>query len=126
MRAVFNSAKFAVVMAEQIVTEDPEEILPNESAGTRLCRTLGPGLITGAADDDPSGIATYTQAGAQSGYGFGWAMLITFPLMVSVQNIAARIGRTAGVGLAGIFRVASWPRLFPCWCSPIPSTSAPI
>src|SRR5690349_23146008 len=67
----------------------------------RLLQVLGPGLITGASDDDPSGIATYSQAGAQFGYGMGWTMILTFPLMAAVQEIAARIGRTTGRGLAG-------------------------
>ena len=62
---------------------------------------LGPGLITGASDDDPSGIATYSQAGAQFGYGIGWTMLFTYPLMSVVQQISAVIGRTTGRGLAG-------------------------
>jgi Mn2+/Fe2+ NRAMP family transporter len=68
-------------------------------------RRLGPGLITGAADDDPSGIATYSQVGAQFGYGIGWTMLFTFPLMVSIQEISARIGRTTAYGLAGNLRM---------------------
>jgi Mn2+/Fe2+ NRAMP family transporter len=66
---------------------------------------LGPGLITGAADDDPSGIATYSQAGAQFGYGLGWTMLLCLPLMVGVQEISARIGRVTGVGLAAALRL---------------------
>lgn len=70
----------------------------------RLFKTLGPGLITGASDDDPSGIATYSQAGAQFGYGLGWTLVFTYPLMVVVQAIAARIGRTTGAGLAGTVR----------------------
>ncbi|GJJ01072.1 iron transporter [Duganella rhizosphaerae] len=61
---------------------------------------LGPGLITGAADDDPSGIATYSQAGAQFGYGMLWTMLLTYPLMVGIQAVSARIGRVSGHGLA--------------------------
>lgn len=61
---------------------------------------LGPGLITGAADDDPSGIATYSQAGAQFGLNLLWPMLFTYPLMVAVQAICARIGRVTGQGLA--------------------------
>src|SRR4051812_15739233 len=61
---------------------------------------LGPGLITGAADDDPSGIATYSQAGAQFGFGMLWTMIFTYPLMVSIQMISARIGRVTGHGLA--------------------------
>ena len=63
-------------------------------------KTLGPGLITGASDDDPSGIATYSQAGAQFGFATGWTMLLTFPLMAAIQQISARIGRTTGHGLA--------------------------
>ena len=53
-------------------------------------KSLGPGLITGASDDDPSGIGTYSQAGAQLGYGIGWTMLLTFPLMAAIQEISAR------------------------------------
>jgi NRAMP (natural resistance-associated macrophage protein)-like metal ion transporter len=67
-------------------------------------RTLGPGLITGASDDDPSGIGTYSQAGAQFGFGMGWTMLLTFPLMAAIQEISARIGRTTGQGIAGNLR----------------------
>jgi NRAMP (natural resistance-associated macrophage protein)-like metal ion transporter len=63
--------------------------------------TLGPGLITGASDDDPSGIGTYSQAGAQLGYSVGWTMLLTFPLMVAIQEISARVGRVTGLGIAG-------------------------
>jgi NRAMP (natural resistance-associated macrophage protein)-like metal ion transporter len=77
----------------------------NKTAGggrlQRLFRALGPGLITGASDDDPSGIGTYSQAGAQLGYGIGWTMLLTYPLMVAIQEISARIGRTTGHGIAG-------------------------
>jgi NRAMP (natural resistance-associated macrophage protein)-like metal ion transporter len=63
--------------------------------------TLGPGLITGASDDDPSGIGTYSQAGAQLGFGIGWTMLFTYPLMAAIQEISARIGRVTGHGIAG-------------------------
>ncbi|WP_230646817.1 MULTISPECIES: Nramp family divalent metal transporter [unclassified Bradyrhizobium] len=62
---------------------------------------LGPGLITGASDDDPSGIGTYSQAGAQLGFGIGWTMLITYPLMAAIQEISGRIGRVTGHGIAG-------------------------
>ena len=65
---------------------------------------LGPGLITGASDDDPSGIATYSQAGAQFGYGMCWVMLVTWPLMAAIQEISARIGRVTGKGIAGNVR----------------------
>jgi NRAMP (natural resistance-associated macrophage protein)-like metal ion transporter len=63
-------------------------------------KQLGPGLITGAADDDPSGIATYSQAGAQFGFHTLWAVIFTFPLMVGIQMVSARIGRVTGHGLA--------------------------
>ena len=65
---------------------------------------LGPGLITGASDDDPSGIATYSQTGAQFGYGMSWVMLFSYPLMIVIQEICARIGRVTGVGIAGNMR----------------------
>src|SRR4051794_40865421 len=64
-------------------------------------KRLGPGLITGASDDDQSGIGTYSQAGAQLGYGIGWTMLLTFPLMAAIQEISARVGRVTGHGIAG-------------------------
>jgi NRAMP (natural resistance-associated macrophage protein)-like metal ion transporter len=67
----------------------------------KLRDVLGPGLITGASDDDPSGIATYAQAGAQFGYSLGWTLLLTYPLMCAIQMISAQIGRVTGRGLAG-------------------------
>ena len=70
----------------------------------RLMRIIGPGWITGASDDDPSGIATYSQAGAQFGYGMTWVMLFTWPLMAAIQEISARIGRVTGEGIAGNVR----------------------
>jgi NRAMP (natural resistance-associated macrophage protein)-like metal ion transporter len=69
-----------------------------------LLARLGPGLITGASDDDPSGIATYSQAGAQFGYAMCWVMLFCFPLMAAIQEISARIGRVTGQGIAGNIR----------------------
>src|SRR5450756_2866950 len=71
---------------------------------------LGPGLITGAADDDPSGIATYSQAGAQFGFNMLWTVLFTYPLMVGIQVVSARIGRVSGHGLATNIR-----RHYPGW-----------
>ena len=73
-----------------------------------LFEQLGPGLITGAADDDPSGIATYSQAGAQLGVNMLWTMVFTYPLMAAIQMISARIGRVTGHGLA-----ANMVRVFP-------------
>jgi NRAMP (natural resistance-associated macrophage protein)-like metal ion transporter len=88
------------------MTATPEEtqspaVTPSKP---RLWRILGPGLITGASDDDPSGIATYSQAGAQSGYAMGWTLVLSYPLMVIVQAMSARIGRTTGRGIAGNLR----------------------
>jgi NRAMP (natural resistance-associated macrophage protein)-like metal ion transporter len=81
-----------------------------EPSKPRLLKILGPGLVTGAADDDPSGIATYSQAGAQFGFQLGWTLLLTYPLMVTIQAISARIGRTTGLGIAGNVR-----QLYPLW-----------
>src|SRR6185312_1640249 len=65
-----------------------------------VLRLLGPGLVTGAADDDPSGIATYSQAGAQFGYGLLWTVFLTTPFMIAIQLVSARIGRVTGKGLS--------------------------
>src|SRR5215469_9076156 len=70
---------------------------------------LGPGLITGVADDDPSGIATYSQAGAQFGLNMLWTMPLAFPLMAAVQSMCARIGRVTGKGLAANIKLAFSP-----------------
>src|SRR5579863_7425273 len=67
-------------------------------------RALGPGLITGASDDDPSGIGTYSQVGAQFGYGLLWTALFTFPLMLAVQELCARIALQTGQGLGVVLR----------------------
>ena len=75
-----------------------------------LLATLGPGFITGASDDDPSGIATYSQVGAQFGYGMLWTMPFSWPLMTAIQAISARIGRITGHGIAGNLR-----RYYPHW-----------
>src|SRR3989440_2563633 len=80
------------------------ESLDEERAHVPLLKQLGPGFITGAADDDPSGIATYSQAGAQYGYGLVWSVLFTTPLMIGIQLVSARIGRVTGHGLAANIR----------------------
>ena len=72
-----------------------------QSPRRNVFQVLGPGLITGASDDDPSGIATYSQAGAQFGYDLGWTLLFSWPLMCAIQEISARIGRVTGHGVAG-------------------------
>src|ERR1700734_2083515 len=93
----------------------------NASPGGRPIRSLwdrvkehplarvGPGLITGVADDDPSGIATYSQAGAQFGLDMLWTMPLAFPLMSAIQLMCARIGRVTGKGLAANIKVAFPP-----------------
>jgi NRAMP (natural resistance-associated macrophage protein)-like metal ion transporter len=78
---------------------------PKPSSTREILWKLGPGLITGAADDDPSGIATYSQVGAQFGYGMLWIMIFSFPLMAGIQEISARIGRVSGLGIAGNIRL---------------------
>lgn len=75
-----------------------------------LLSVLGPGLITGAADDDPSGIGTHSQVGAQFGYGLSWTFVLSFPLMVVIQEVAAEIGRVTGAGIARNLR-RHYPRL---------------
>ena len=75
-----------------------------------LASRLGPGLITGAADDDPSGIATYSQAGSQFGFGLVWTLLLTTPLMIGIQMLSARIGFVTGKGLA-----ANMAKVCPRW-----------
>src|SRR5438552_14403113 len=78
----------------------------------RAVKILGPGFITGASDDDPSGIGTYAIAGASLGLATLWTALLTFPFMAAVQNICARIGQVAGCGLAGILK-EHYPRWVP-------------
>jgi NRAMP (natural resistance-associated macrophage protein)-like metal ion transporter len=92
-------------------------LLDHAEAGTPVrggaqgwLRVLGPGLITGASDDDPSGIGTYSQVGSQFGYGLLWTALFTFPLMVAVQELCARIALHTGVGLGTALR-----RRYPTW-----------
>src|SRR5438445_7151372 len=70
----------------------------------RFLKVLGPGLITGASDDDPSGIGTYSQAGASLGFATLWTALLTLPLMAVVQLLCAKIGMVSGMGLAGVLR----------------------
>src|SRR5450631_4938433 len=70
----------------------------------RGLRKLGPGIVTGASDDDPSGIATYSQVGAQFGFAMLWTMIFSYPLMAGIQEISAWIGRVTGMGIAGNIR----------------------
>jgi len=86
---------------------------PAQSEGGKrsLLEVLGPGLVTGAADDDPSGIGTYSQVGAQFGYSLAWSMILALPLLVSIQAICARIGATTGRGIAHNLRRHYHPAL---------------
>ncbi len=98
-------------MDDMIAPEDrTQEIDAADGVLRTTLKALGPGLVTGAADDDPSGIATYSQVGAQFGYAIGWTMLFSWPLMAATQEIAARIGTTTGRGIAANLR-----RHYPRW-----------
>lgn len=99
-----ESATGAPPAGESVVTE----ISPKHPSS--FLQVLGPGLITGASDDDPSGIGTYSQVGSQFGYGLLWTALFTFPLMAAVQEMCARIALQTGVGLGVSLR-----RKFPTW-----------
>jgi NRAMP (natural resistance-associated macrophage protein)-like metal ion transporter len=81
----------------------PDEV--KQPPWPKLREVLGPGLITGASDDDPSGIVTYSQAGAQFGYALGWTLLFSYPLMCAIQQISAQLGRVTGRGIAGNLRL---------------------
>jgi NRAMP (natural resistance-associated macrophage protein)-like metal ion transporter len=81
---------------------------PHRKKSNVILRLLGPGLVTGAADDDPSGIATYSQAGAHFGYGLLWTVFLTTPFMIAIQLVSARIGRVTGKGI-----VANTKELYP-------------
>ena len=97
-------------MARQNPPSPPTRDVPESEPGKRPGRVrrffseLGPGLITGAADDDPSGISTYSVAGASFGYAPLWTALFSFPLMTAVQLMCARLGMVSGRGLAGVIR----------------------
>jgi len=93
---------------ERAGTTDPSHSSPS---GKSFLRKLGPGLITGVSDDDPSGIATYSQAGAQFGFSMLWTVLFSYPLMTAIQEISARIGRVTGRGIAANMRKYSPPWL---------------
>jgi NRAMP (natural resistance-associated macrophage protein)-like metal ion transporter len=92
------------------VVKTPPQDIVRPGIARHVLGVLGPGIVTGAADDDPSGIATYSQIGAQFGYGMAWTMTLAFPLMSAIQEIAARIGSTTGHGIATNLR-----RHYPRW-----------
>lgn len=94
----------------QVTEMAPKDVGVIAPADEAWIKKIGPGVITGAADDDPSGIATYSQAGAQFGFGLLWAIVLTYPLMVAIQMISARIGQVTGHGLATNIRCR-----YPAW-----------
>lgn len=96
----------AITEAELVATQAPvgTHRRASQKGFGRFLRILGPGIVTGAADDDPSGIATYSQAGAQFGFAMPWTMLFTYPLMTAVQEACMRIGAVTGKGLAAVIR----------------------
>lgn len=95
---------------DPLVLADPGPCPPVREPGSKtFLKLLGPGLITGASDDDPSGIATYSKTGAQFGYGMLWVMLFSYPLMCAIQEISARIGRVTGKGIAANMRTNCTP-----------------
>src|SRR5438477_4931277 len=99
-------------MKTQAATSKSELAGNKRNAGALkvLFQKLGPGLITGASDDDPSGIATYSQVGAQFGYGMLWTMVLSYPLMAAIQEISARVGRVTGSGISANLR-----KSYPAW-----------
>src|SRR5205823_11357137 len=100
-----NSGRFLKLPRPMSTAEaGPEPAPSHEHPFRRFFAELGPGLITGAADDDPSGISTYSVAGATFGYLPLWTALFTFPLMAAVQLMCARLGLVTGLGLAGVIR----------------------
>jgi NRAMP (natural resistance-associated macrophage protein)-like metal ion transporter len=89
--------------------DDPPQSGNEQEKKESFAKAIGPGVITGASDDDPSGIATYSQAGAQFGLGMLWMVVFQYPLMTAVQEMCARIGLVTGNGLAAVMR-KKYPR----------------
>jgi NRAMP (natural resistance-associated macrophage protein)-like metal ion transporter len=104
------TADIETVGEDRLIASTGDDALVPGCEKRPLLSRLGPGLITGAADDDPSGIATYSQGGAQFGYAMLWTILFTYPMMVAIQLVSARIGRVTGHGIAANMR-----RYYPAW-----------
>ena len=94
-RSILKKERRAINIAKRMI---------NRRMYSRFIRILGPGVVTGAADDDPSGIATYSQAGATYGYGFLWAFPFMYPMLLAVQESCSRIGAVTGKGLAAVIK----------------------
>jgi NRAMP (natural resistance-associated macrophage protein)-like metal ion transporter len=101
-----TASKSTTVSAASEKADQPK----GDSLIRKVLKILGPGLVTGAADDDPSGIATYSSVGAQYGYSMLWTMIFIYPFMAGIQEISARLGRITGRGIAGNLR-----RFYPRW-----------
>jgi NRAMP (natural resistance-associated macrophage protein)-like metal ion transporter len=106
------ATKIAAAKQATIVSAAPAKVDPGkrDSFIRKVLKVLGPGLVTGAADDDPSGIATYSSVGAQYGYSMLWTMLFIYPFMAAIQEISGRLGRITGRGIAGNIH-----RFYPRW-----------
>src|ERR1700751_1950574 len=85
--------------------KDGQQSTKEEAKSATVLSRLGPGLITGAADDEPSGIATYSQLGLEFGFAILWTMLLSFPVMAALQEICARLGRIPVAGIAANFKI---------------------
>ena len=102
-KKTYKKVKGEIIRSERHATSIAKSML-NYKRFNRFLRVLGPGLVTGAADDDPSGIATYSQAGALYGFGLLWTFPVMFPMLLAVQESCARIGAITGKGLAAVIR----------------------
>lgn len=99
-----SSQPSAIPHIPPVEATSPEDVARADNRLKRALTVFGPGLITGASDDDPSGIGTYSVTGAQFGYGFLWTAPWCFPLMAAVQFVCAKLGMVSGMGLAGVLR----------------------
>ncbi len=90
-------------LSDQLRALKPSSTATLSGRVRQILQTLGPGVVTGASDDDPSGIATYSQVGAQFGYGMLWTMVLSYPLMAAIQEISARVGGLPAVAFPPIF-----------------------
>src|ERR1022692_2373703 len=99
-----NSSRKSTAGCPDVSSASDDEVPKRSNPLKRFFAMLGPGLITGASDDDPSGIGTYSIAGAQLGYAVLWTALVTFPLMAAVQFICAKIAMASGQGIGSVLR----------------------
>ena len=105
-----RKSNFVGLICENNFVKSPGPFLSRFKIRDNWFKALGPGLITGASDDDPSGIGTYSQVGAQGGMGMLWSIIYSFPMMVAIQLVSAQIGRVTGAGIAGNMK-----KYYPRW-----------